>query len=71
MVPFWVGARPGDRALLVVGGVRRGFVSMARAGDGGEFEGGGIGSFTDETEVAGVGDDGVVVLVGAVAQQDR
>ena len=40
-----------------------GFVSMARAGDGGEFEGGGIGSFTDETEIAGVGDDGVVVLV--------
>ena len=48
-----------------------GFVGMACAGHGGEFEGGGIGSFTDETEVAGVGDDGVVVLVGAVAQQDR
>ena len=28
-------------------------------------------TFADQAEVAGVGDDGVVVLVGAVAEQDR
>ena len=44
-----------------------GFIGMARAGDGGEFEGGGVWAFADQAEVAGVGDDGVVVLVGVLS----